>query len=428
METALESKSRHEQMLETIGLIVEKLIPLGITHQSTEDESFDGRTIRLHGNEMINFSSCSYLGLEHDPRLKAGAIDAINRYGTYFSSSRAYLTTRHYLELEDLLEQIFEKPILLGTSTMLSHVSMLPVIVSDQDAVILDHNVHASVSTCVEMLRARNIPVETIRHSNMNMLEDKIKKYSNYNKVWYLADGVYSMHGDLLPVNEVYELLDRYENFYLYADDVHGMGWTGKHGSGAVRAQAPHHRKLFLITGLSKSFAAFGGVMVFPDEKLKNAVKFFGKTMTFCAPVQPPNLGAAVASARIHLSGEIHSLHSKLQQKIRLFKNLAKLYDLPLYSDAMTPVNFVCLGKPESGYYMVKELMNRGYYTSISCYPSVPYNNTGIRVPVTLHHSDEDIENVIKEIADIFPAALKLCGTEMKDIQRSFKLKMPVAA
>jgi len=144
--------------------------------------------------------------------------------------------------------------------------------------------------------------------------------------------------------------------------------------------------------------------------------------------VQPPNLGAAVASARIHLSDEIYTLHSRLQQKIRLFKSLAKLYELPIYSDEMTPVNFICMGKPESGYYMVRELMNRGYYTSISCYPSVPYNNTGIRVPVTLHHTDQDIEQVIREMADILPAALRAGGTQMKDIYRAFKLQMPVAA
>lgn len=426
METTVELKSKHEQALETIGLIVDKLIPLGITHQSPEDEKMDGRLIHIKGKEMVNFSSCSYLGLEMDQRLKDGAIDAINRYGTYFSSSRAYLTTKLYEELEDQLSQIFNKPILLATSTMLGHISNIPVIVDDRDAVILDHNVHASVQTCCEMLKARHIPIDIIRHSNMEMLEEKIKKYaSTHNKVWYFADGVYSMHGDLLPVKDVYALMDKYENFYLYADDVHGMGWTGEHGSGSVLAQAPAHEKLYLATGLSKSFAAFGGVLVYPNEKIRNIVKYFGKTMTFCAPVQPPNLGAAVASAKIHLSNEVYDLHRKLQGKIKLFNSLAKMYDLPLYSDGLTPVKFICLGKPEVGYQMVKQLMNRGFYVSISCYPSVPYNNTGIRVPVTLHTTDQDIENVIKAIAEILPAVIAEAGYEMKDIYRSFKMKIP---
>lgn len=428
METQAELKSKHEQMLDTIGLIVQKLIPLGITHQSPDDDYFDGRLIHIKGKEMVNFSSCSYLGLELDQRLKNGAIDAVNRYGTYFSSSRAYLTTKLYEELEDLLEQIFEKPILLGTSTMLGHISNIPVLVGDLDAVILDHNVHASVQTCVDMLKARHIPVELIRHNNMEMLEEKVKKLSaTHEKVWYFADGVYSMHGDLVPVKDVYSLLDKYENFYFYADDVHGMGWTGKNGSGAVRAQAPHHDKLYLATGLSKSFAAFGGVLVYPDNKMRDIVKYFGKTMTFCAPVQPPNLGAAVASAKIHLSGEINDLQSQLLGKIKQFKSIAKMYDLPMYSDAVTPVNFICLGKPETGYFMVQELMKRGYYVSISCYPSVPYNNTGIRVPVTLHHKDSDIEGVIRAISEILPIALAKFGSSMKDIYRSFKMKMPDA-
>ncbi|MEP7169974.1 MAG: aminotransferase class I/II-fold pyridoxal phosphate-dependent enzyme [Bacteroidota bacterium] len=423
--TSIEPKSKHEQMLETIGLIVEKLIPLGITHQTTEDEFFNGRTVRIKGKDMVNFSTCSYLGLEMDQRLKDGAIDAINRYGTYFSSSRAYLTTGLYEEIEDMLTKIFNRPILLSTSTMLGHVSNIPVIVSDRDAVILDHNVHASVTTCVDILKARQIPVDLIRHSNMDMLEEKIKKYKDtHDKVWYFADGVYSMHGDLLPVKDVYALMDKYENFYLYADDVHGMGWTGKHGAGSVAAQAPLHEKLYLTTGLSKSFAAFGGVLTYPNEQMKKIVKYFGKTMTFCAPVQPPNLGAAVASAKIHLSDEIVGLQARLQHKIKLFNSLAKLYDLPLYSDAMTPVKFICLGKPETGYAMVRQLMDRGFYVSISCYPSVPYNNTGIRVPITLHHTDEDIENIVKTIAEILPSILAATNSNINDVYRSFKMKV----
>jgi 7-keto-8-aminopelargonate synthetase-like enzyme len=428
METT-QLKSKHEQMLDTIGLVVEKLIPLGIVHQSPEDEKFDGRLIHIKGKEMVNFSSCSYLGLEMDQRLKEGAIDAINRYGTSFSSSRAYLTTKLYEEMEDLLSKIFERPVLLATTTMLGHVSNIPLLVGDKDAVILDHNVHASITTCVDILKSRQIPVDMIRHSNMDMLEEKIKKYAGtHDKVWYFADGVYSMHGDILPVKDVYSLMDKYENFYLYADDVHGMGWTGKHGAGAVLAQGPAHEKLFLVTGLSKSFAAAGGVLVYPNEKIKNVVRYFGKTMTFCAPVQPPNLGAAVASAKIHLSDEIYDLHRGLQHKIKLFNNLAKLYELPLYSDEMSPVKFICLGKPETGYSIVRQLMNKGFYVSISVFPSVPYNNTGIRVPVTLNNTDEDIENIIKTIAEILPATLKEAGTEMKDIYRAFKMKNSVFA
>jgi 7-keto-8-aminopelargonate synthetase-like enzyme len=180
---------------------------------------------------------------------------------------------------------------------------------------------------------------------------------------------------------------------------------------------------LFLVTGLSKSFAAFGGVLTYPNEQMKKVVKYFGKTMTFCAPVQPPNLGAAVASAKIHLSDEIYSLQSKLQHKIKLFNSLAKLYDLPLYSDALTPVKFICVGKPETGYSMVRQLMDRGFYVSISCYPSVPYNHTGMRVPITLHHTDEDIENIVKTIAQILPATLKATDSNINDVYRAFKMK-----
>jgi 7-keto-8-aminopelargonate synthetase-like enzyme len=425
MDTSVELKSKHEQMLDTIALIIEKLIPMGITHQVTDDAALEGRKIHINGKELVNFSSCSYLGLEQDKRLKTGAIDAIHNYGTSFSSTRAYLSSKIFNELEVMLEDIFKKPVLLATSTMLGHISCIPVIVGDQDLVILDNSVHASVHTTVDLLKARHIPVELIRHSNYEMLEEKIRKHKNhYNKIWFMSDGVHSMYGDIIKMGEINRLLNEYDNFYAYIDDVHGMGWTGPRGSGSVMAQGPLHEKVFLATGLSKSFAAFGGVLVLPDEKIKNIIKYFGKSMTFCTPIQPPTLGAANASAKIHLSGELDSLQKRLIAKIKLFNSLAHMYDIPLYSDDLSPVRFICLGKPETGYYVIKSLMQKGFYTSISCYPSVPYNQTGMRVPITLLHSDEDIEKVVKNIAEILPAALKETDSNINDVYRAFKMKV----
>ena len=430
METTVQLKSKHEQMLQLLDEVVTTSKNLGIAHLTTEDEELDGRHITIQNKPLVNFGSCSYLGLEMDQRLKDAAINAVQKFGTQFSSSRGYVSVSLYNEIEQLLSRIFNnQPVILAPTTSLGHMSALPVLVGDNDAVILDIQVHASVHNAVELLKTRNVHVEMIRHNRMDMLEDRIKKLSlTHKKIWFLADGVYSMFGDFLPIHELKALLDKYENFNLYVDDAHGMSWAGRNGAGYVLSQIEFHPRLFLVTGLAKSFGTCGGVLIFPDEESKRLVRNLGRTLIFSGPIQPPTLGASVASAKIHLSDEIYSLQKQLCEKIKYFNSTALLYDLPLLSDSLSPIRFIAVSKPQLGYNMVKRLMMEGYYVNLSVFPTVSYNNTGIRVPITLHHTKEDIEGLLKTIARQLPFAMQESDMSIDEIRKAFKMKLAVAA
>ncbi len=415
--------SKHLHLLETVSEISVAAAELGIAHQTTEDNHLDGRLIHVKGQELINFGSCSYLGLEMDKRLKDGAIDAILRYGTQFSSSRAYMSVTLYSEAEKLLGEIFEKPVVLAPTVTLGHISALPVLVDDGDAIITDSQVHESVATAVQLLKARHIPVEMVRHNNMEALELKLQELCpKHNRVWYMADGVYSMYGDFMPVNDVKNLLNKYENFYTYVDDSHGMSWTGKNGVGYVLSQGDMHPKMYMITGLAKSFGVCGGVLIFPDEKSKMLVRHCGKTLMFSGPIQPANLGAICASAKIHLSKEIYTLQDKMTERINYFHFLADKYDLPLIGEGASPIFFIGLGRPKTGYSMVRKMMNRGFFANLSVFPSVSYKHTGLRIPITVHHTLEDIDNLLSAIAEELPEALNDAGSSIEEVRRAFGL------
>ena len=126
----------------------------------------------------MSFGSCSYLGLELDPRLKQATIDAVLRYGTQFSSSRGYLSSPQYSELEALLSEMFGGHVLVTPTTSLGHLSVLPVLVESGDAVLLDHQVHASVQMAANQLRVKGTTVDLIRHNNMERLEAMIERLS----------------------------------------------------------------------------------------------------------------------------------------------------------------------------------------------------------------------------------------------------------
>ncbi|MGZ5134994.1 MAG: aminotransferase class I/II-fold pyridoxal phosphate-dependent enzyme, partial [Flavitalea sp.] len=220
-------------IIDTIDQIISDGVKKGILHLYTDDESLYGNHITLKGKDVVNFGSCSYLGLEFDHRLKEASKIAIDNYGTQFSESRAYVSIKLYQELEEFFYKIFDSPCVITPTTTLGHIANIPVLMSSADAIITDQQVHNSVNTAVKLLSAARTHVEVLRHNRMDLLEDRIKALrGKHQKIWYLADGIYSMFGDTAPMDQLYQLMDMYSQFHLYVDDAHGMSIQGKHGRG----------------------------------------------------------------------------------------------------------------------------------------------------------------------------------------------------
>jgi len=392
----------------TIDRIVDMGLNQGLVQLTTEDEAFDGRSICINGRHVLNFALCSYLGLEQDSRLKQGTIDAVTRYGTQFAISRAYMSATPYAELEAQLEQLFGGRVLAVPTTTLGHIAALPVLIQKGDAIIIDQMAHHSMQTAAKLAQAEGVAVETLLHCNLELLEERINILSRrYRHVWYLTDGVYSMFGDMAPVKELGELLNRYEQLYLYFDDAHGMSWTGRHGRGYVLDCLPIQERMVVATSLCKAYGAGGGALIFPNAKMHRQVKNCGGPMIFSGPIQPPMLGAAMASARIHLSPEIERLQQELQERITLCNRLLKTYEIPVACSSQSPIFYIKLGLPEVAGDMVKYLLDDGFYTNQAVYPAVSRRKSGIRFTLTRHLSAEDIHGLVEAIARHLPKIQK---------------------
>lgn len=392
----------------TIDRIVNRGLSHGLVQRTTEDEVFNGRTICLNGRHMLNFALCSYLGLELDSRLKQGTIDAVNRYGTQFAISRAYMSATPYMELEAQFEKLFGSHVLATPTTTLGHIAALPVLIQKGDAIIIDQMAHNSMQTAAKLVQAEGVPVETLLHGNLELLEERINVLSKqYRHVWYLTDGVYSMFGDMAPVHELGNLLNRYEQLHLYFDDAHGMSWIGKHGRGYVLDCLPIQERMVVATSLCKAYAAGGGALIFPNAQMHRHVKNCGSPIIFSGPIQPPMLGAALASARIHLSPEIDNLQQELQDRIALCNRLLKTYDIPVACSSRSPIFYIKLGLPDVAGEMAKYLLDDGFYTNHAVYPAVSRRKSGIRFTLTRHLSAEDIHSLIDAIARNLPKVLK---------------------
>jgi 7-keto-8-aminopelargonate synthetase-like enzyme len=404
--------------------IAQNAAKLKIAHLNTQDTSFHNNVIKINNNSAVNFGSCSYLGLEFDERLKAGAVEALNNFGTQFSSSRAYVSLGLYEELEHLFSKIFQGAhTLMVPTTTLGHLSAIPVLVHDEDCVILDHQVHSSVQNAANMLKARGIHVDMIRHNNMEMLEYKILELrGKYRKIWYMADGIYSMYGDKAPIHHIHDLMNRYDQLHFYVDDAHGMSCFGEHGAGYVMQQAPMHPKQVLAVSLAKAFATGGAVLVFPSAEQYNLVRSCGGPMITSGPIQPATLGAAIASAKIHLSPEIESLQEDLQENIKFTNLMLRKHNMPVLSSSESPVFFVGAGLPVVGNKVVKKLVDDGFYLNLGIYPAVPLKNTGIRFTITRLHTFRQIEEMTDRLAHHFHETLSEEKIEVSKVYKAFKL------
>ena len=128
--------------------------------------------------------------------------------------------------------------------------------------------------------------------------------------------------------------------------------------------------------------------------------------MIFSSPVPPPMLGAGIASAKIHLSGEIHDLQTDLYKKIKLFTKRAKDLGLELACDEISPIQFVRIGDFDRTISVIKEVFSQGFFVNTCAYPAVPKNKCGLRVTITKHINETDISrllNAIKEAMDLVP-------------------------
>ena len=420
------AKFKHNDFLDTVDEVFTDAKKSGVLHLYAEDSHFTGRKIRIGDRDLFHFGTTGYLGLEQDPRLKRSAIEAIENYGTQFPLSKSYVSFVLYKALEDKLTEMYGNPIVVTKNSTLGHIGVIPCVVRDEDAVIIDHQAHWSMHNACQLLKPRGITVELLRHSNLNMLEDKLKELqTTHKKVWYMADGIYSMYGDCAPIADLMYLYDKYQQLHLYFDDVHGMSWVGKNGTGYVLDQLKTLPERVLLFGtLSKSFGASGAVLVCADKEMHRRIKTFGGPLTFSAQLEPASVAAACASADIHLSPDIYRMQHELADSINYFNLLLEQTTLPLIEKNNCPVFYIGTGMPVTGYNFVNRLMGEGFFVNLGIYPGVPVKNTGVRLTISRHNQKEEMKALVDAMAFHYPKALEEIGTTNSKVRKAFRLPL----
>lgn len=407
---------------EFVDMLMAEAVDRGLIHLTTEDTYYDGRVITLDGKPTLNFGSCSYLALQHDPSLVEAMIDAARRYGTQFSSSRAYVMTTLYAEVEALLADLFGAPVILTPSTTLAHLSALPVLVAPGDAALIDRQAHHSMQTALGLAAGRGARVETLSHNDLDALRDRAKELArSHASVWFLCDSLYSMYGDFAPLGQLMALVDEIPQLHLYVDDAHATGWFGHHGRGYAAERLEAHPRTVFATSLSKSFGANGGALVIHDAALRRVVHHCGGPLTFSGPLPPPVLGALAASARLHLSDRHPALAQGLHERMAHASERSAALGLPMINAPGSPVRFLAVGDESAMHAMARSLRDQGFWTNAAGFPVVPQGRSGIRFTLNNALTLEDIDGILQAMASLLPRCLHASGQTPDMSARAFE-------
>jgi 8-amino-7-oxononanoate synthase len=363
--------------------------------------------VEMEGKSRIMLGSNNYLGLTGDERVKQGALDALNQYGTGLTGSRFLNgTIGLHLTLEaELAEWLGTEAALVFTTGHQANLGALGTILGPSDTVIADSGDHASILDGCILSRAKLRP---FRHNRIDRLERTLEKAVNDGGgILVVVDGVFSMEGDVAPLPEIVQLCERF-GARLMVDEAHALGVLGARGAGTSELFGVEDRVDLRMATFSKSLASCGGVIAGPAEVI-DYLRIQSRPFMFTAAGVPAAVGAALAAVRICRSDEGRELFARVLDNARyLHRGLSELglrvvapTRLADGTEVVTPVIPVVVGDDWNAGLLWKSLYERGVFVNTALHPAVPPGGALLRTSVMATHDHATLDQAI----DIFAAA-----------------------
>jgi 8-amino-7-oxononanoate synthase len=352
----------------------------------------EGTEVTVEGRSVIMIGSNNYLGLTTHPRVRQAAKKAVDDYGTSCTGSR-YLngTLRLHREVEERLASFVGKEAGLVFSTgMQANLGALSALVGPDDYVILDKENHASI---VDGVRLSLGKMKRYRHNDMRHLERILSGIPDNAGKLVVVDGVFSMGGDIAPLDEIVPLCKQY-GARLYVDDAHSLGVLGN-GRGTAAHFGLIDEVDVIMGTFSKSFASIGG-FVAGDADVISYIQHHARSLIFSASLPAPNLMAVLAALEI--------METEPEHVEQLWDNgnymLEELQGLGFNTgNTETPIIPIIIGYDEPTFLTWKLLFERGLYTNPVITPAVPPGQSLLRTSYMATHKKEHLDRALEIMA-----------------------------
>ncbi len=359
-------------------------------------ESPPGAWMVVDGERVLNLCTNNYLGLADHPRLKAAAKEAIDRYGVGPTAVRTIAGT---LALHQELERkvaAFKKveDALYVQSGFLANQAAIPPLVGKGDVIFSDRLNHASIIDGARLSRAKIIVYE---HCDPYDLEAKVKEHlPDYRRGLVVTDGVFSMDGDVAPLDKIYEVAERY-GLMTMVDDAHGEGVLGEGGRGIVDHFGLHGKFDVEIGTFSKAFGVVGGVIA-GKKVIVDYLRQKARPFLFSNAVTAADTAASIAA--IDVLSESTELVDRLWANTDYFKSAMKELGFDV-GQSVTPITPVMLGDVKLAKAFSRRLFEEGVFAMALGYPTVPKGLARIRVMLSAALTKEDLDFGLEKFAKV---------------------------
>jgi len=363
-----------------------------------------GAWLVVDGQRVLNFCSNNYLGLANHPRLVEAARQALDRFGVGPAAVRSIAGTMElHLELERRLAAFKGVAAAISfQSGFNANLAAIPALVGKEDIIYSDELNHASI---IDGSRLSGATIARYAHADAGDLRRVIESQrgSGYRRSLIITDGVFSMDGDVAPLEALFEVARSYD-YLLMVDDAHGEGVLGRGGRGIVDHFGLHGKVDIEVGTLSKAFGVVGGVVAGRPEII-DWLRQRGRPFLFSSAMTVPDVAACLAA--IDLLEESDELVRRLWENTDTFKAGVRALGFDT-GKSTTPITPILLGEAPLAQAFSRELFAEGVFAMAIGFPTVPRGKARIRVMISAAHTREDL--------DVGLAAFEAVGRKLKVI------------
>ena len=358
-------------------------------------EGPQGSEIQLSGKPYLNFCSNDYLGLANHPDVICAFQQAAQEFGV--GSGASHLVNGHsyyHHELEEALANFTGRPrALLFSTGYMANLGAVSALLGKGDAVFEDRLNHASLLDAGILSGAR---FQRYHHADVEDLEQRLERVEKGNRL-VVTDGVFSMDGDMAPLDRLVEVTAR-QGAWLMVDDAHGLACIGATGRGVMEIFAQKPTSVQVLVGtLGKGFGTAGAFVAGSEEMIEMLIQ---KARTYIYTTAMPPAIAAATLASLKLVQEESWRRDHLIKLIQQFRKGAGQLGLKLLS-SRTPIQPVLAGSAEEALRISEGLKERGVLVTAIRPPTVPRGTARLRVTLSAAHSESQVNRLLQELEQV---------------------------
>ena len=354
----------------------------------------------VDGKKVLMMCSNNYLGLANHPRVRQAAMEAIEKYGVGAGSDRSIsgnMEIHHELE-ETLARYKGAEASLVFQTGYMANEGLIPQLAGRGDLIVSDELNHGSIIDGVRLSRADRAIYNHLDMEDLSRVLDEAEKHEPpYRRILIITDGVFSMDGDITPLDKIAKLASEH-GAMVYVDDAHGEGVLGDNGKGIVSHFNLSRDEVHIEVGtFSKAFGVIGG-HVSGSRDLYNFAYNRARTWLLSGAMTP--VSAAAAKAAIEVVQEETWRVRRLWENTEYFKKAVE--DLGFNTGkTQTPIIPIIVGEPFKARKFALQLFDEGVFVLPIFYPMVPRNTDRLRIQMNAEFTKEDLDYAIERIEKI---------------------------